>query len=73
MRCFSVCVRKLIRSVPLLKNSKKAANVLNNVAGVFARERLRRATLPKPKGAGNKLVLYLSHPFRRKDFPTVLL
>ena len=37
----SVCVRKLIARVPFLKNSKKAANVLNNLTGVFARKRLR--------------------------------
>jgi len=67
-----VCVRKLICGVPLEKNSKEAGNVLNNVAGVFACERLRRASLPKLKCAVDKLVLYLSHPFRRKDFLTVL-
>ena len=46
--CF-ICSRELIGELPLLKKLKKPSDVLDHVAGVFACERLRTASLPKLK------------------------
>jgi hypothetical protein len=63
-----VCSTDLIYDLPFLKNLEEPGNVLDNFASVFACEFLRTASLPKFECAVDKLVLYLSHPFRRKGF-----
>jgi hypothetical protein len=56
-----------ISGFPFLQNSKKTSNVLDDFAGIFARECLWTASLPKLERLVDELLLCFSHPHAAKS------